>query len=119
MWNLLPIIPSHREYNKIAVAIIHYLTHASTHSTIQHRIERDLSHLFKEFILNHLSFNEEDLEEFDCNEEAFVKMDLEEHDKETRRRACFELIEKLSQTFPDKVGSLVQDCQAAYMEEYL
>ena len=66
-----------------------------------------------------MSFNEEDLDEFDSNEEAFIKMDLEEHDKETRRRACFDLIEKLSQTFPDKVGELVHQCQSAYMDEYI
>jgi hypothetical protein len=34
-------------------------------------------------ILKHLSFTNEDFEEFDSNEEAFIQMDLEENDNET------------------------------------
>ena len=64
--------------------------------------------LFNELILKHLSFTPEDLEEFDCDEDAFIKMDLEEHDKETRRRACCNLVNQLTKTYSEKILEIVQ-----------
>ena len=88
VWKMLPILPSHREFNKIVKSVIGYITDALN--------DAEMETLFDHVILKHLSFTEEDLEEFDSNEEAFIKMDLEELDKETRRRACFTLVQKLS-----------------------
>ena len=74
--------------------------------------------LFEFLILKHLQFTSEDLEEFDSNEEAFIQMDLEEHDKETRRRACYNLVVKLSNTFPDKMGEITRHYMSTFVEEY-
>lgn len=64
--------------------------------------------LFENLILKHLNFTPEDFEEFDSNEEAFIQMDLEENDKETRRRACYNLVTKLSQVFSQKMREITQ-----------
>jgi hypothetical protein len=108
IWKLLPILPSAREYNKIVQSLINYINDALNENTLLKLIENEMETLFNHLILKHLSFTPEDLEEFDCNEEAFIKMDLEEHDKETRRRACYNLVVKLSNVFPQKIGEIVQ-----------
>jgi hypothetical protein len=59
-----------------------------------------MSDLFSQFLVHHLNFNQDDLEEFELNEEGFIQMDLEENDKETRRRSCVELMKKLSNKYP-------------------
>jgi len=77
-----------------------------------------MQELFEHLIMKHLSFTTEDLEEFDSNEDAFIQMDLEEHDKETRRRACFNLVVKLSNTFPDKMSEITQHYMSNFVDEY-
>lgn len=69
-------------------------------------------------ILKHLSFTNEDFEEFDSNEEAFIQMDLEENDNETWRRACFNLVRKLSNIFPEKMSELTQDYMSKFVDQF-
>jgi len=74
--------------------------------------------LFNDLILKHISFTPEDLEEFDCDEQAFIKMDLEENDKETRRRACYILVQRLRLTFPERIMEIVQYFQEDYLKQF-
>lgn len=46
-------------------------------------------------------------------------MDLEEHDKETRRKACFQLVGKLSEVWPEDIQKIVTHYQGLYMDQYL
>ena len=62
--------------------------------------------MFENLLLKHLSFTNEDFEEFDSNEEAFIQIDLEENDNETWWRAAFNLVWKLSTIFPEKMNDM-------------
>ncbi len=107
IWKLIPLLPSSREFNKIVQSVINYVQDSLSMSQLRAEIESEMETLFRELILKHLSFTSEDLDEFDCDSDAFIKMDLEENDKETRRRACFNLIAKLQMVMPKEVGDIV------------
>jgi hypothetical protein len=96
IWKLLPLFPSSREFNKIVQSLINYIQDCLGSPELQKLIYQELPFLYDHLILKHLSFTSEDLEEFDSDEDAFIQMDLEENDNETRRRACFNLVRKLS-----------------------
>ena len=118
IWSLLPMLVSQREFNKLIQSMIHYVSDCLGNRTLQQDIKSDLQSLFENLILKNLTFTEEDLDEFDSNEEAFIQMDLEEHDKETRRKACFQLVAKLSETWPEEIQKIVSHYQETYMDAY-
>lgn len=74
--------------------------------------------MFENLLLKHLSFTNEDFEEFDSNEEAFIQMDLEENDNETWRRAAFNLVWKLSIIFPEKMNDMTQGYMSKLVDEF-
>lgn len=118
VWKLLPLLPSTREFNRIVQSVIEFVSSSLRERNLQKKISERMEDLFNHLILKHLSFTPEDLEEFDCNEEAFIKLDLEENDRETRRRACFNLIRQLTDIFPDNVGTIVNHYQSQFLDQY-
>jgi len=92
IWEMIGKLPPLKVYNEFVGSITDYISVSMKDSQSRDIIRKDLSYLFSEFLIHHMTFTEDDLEEFDGNEEAFIKMDLEENDKETRRRSCFNLV---------------------------
>lgn len=89
---MLGNLPATKVFNDFVASITDYITVSLKDKENRETIKKDLSYLFSEFLVHHMTFTEDDLEEFEGNEEAFIKMDLEENDKETRRRNCFNLV---------------------------
>lgn len=92
IWKMIGKLPPLRVYNNFVASITEYINVSLKDATNREIIRKDLPYLFSEFLVHHMAFTEDDLEEFDCNELAFIKMDLEENDRETRRRNCFNLV---------------------------
>jgi hypothetical protein len=118
IWSMIGNLPPTKTFNSFVSAINTYLQLCLKDATTRDTIMKGLEYLFSKFLVHHMAFTEDDLDEFDGNEEAFIKMDLEENDKETRRRSCFDLVKKLTNRFEDSVKSLITDLQAAYCDEY-
>lgn len=92
IWQMIGKLPPLKVYNDFVASITEYLIVTLKDPTNREAIKKDLTYLFSEFLVHHMTFNEDDFDEFEGNEEAFIKMDLEENDKETRRRNCFNLV---------------------------
>jgi hypothetical protein len=118
IWGMIGNLPPTKTFNSFVSSITEYLELCLKDSESREIIKKDLEYLFSKFLVHHMAFTEDDLDEFDGNEEAFIKMDLEENDKETRRRSCFDLVKKLTFRFEDAVKNLITDLQAAYCDEY-
>lgn len=86
IWKMIGKLPPLKVYNNFVASITEYINVSLKDSVNKEVVRKDLGYLFSEFLVHHMAFTEDDLEEFDCNEEAFIKMDLEENDRETRRR---------------------------------
>lgn len=91
-------LPPSKVFNSFVSSITSFLNVCLSHKECKEYIGQNLIFLFSEFLVHHMTFTEDDLEEFEGNEEGFIKMDLEENDKETRRRNCFELV-KVSHSY--------------------
>lgn len=79
-------LPATKVFNSFVASITDYVSNSLRARECKDIVRDNLKYLFTEFLVHHMTFTEDDLEEFESNEEAFIKMDLEENDKETRRR---------------------------------
>lgn len=115
---MLQHLPESKTVNSFVSSITDYLITALRHKECRAHMKQDLEYLFSQFLIKHMTFTADDLEEFDADEIAFIKMDLEENDKETRRRNCFNLVKRLNDQFPEEVKILVGQLQSTYCDEY-
>lgn len=92
IWGMLNALPQSKIFNEFVSSLTDFISISLRDSSCFNQIKEKLEDLFSNFLVFHMAFNAEDLEEFEGDEEAFIKMDLEEHDKETRRRSCFDLV---------------------------
>lgn len=92
IWEMMKVLPAEKVYNEFVTSMTEYLSVSLRDKKSAEFMRQNMGELFAEFLVNHLNFNENDLEEFELNEEGFIQMDLEENDKETRRRSCVELM---------------------------
>ncbi len=95
IWDMMKNLPPSKLYNDFVASMTDYMSVSLRNQQCSSFINQNLGDLFSKFLVHHLSFNEDDFEEFELDEESFIKMDLEENDKETRRRSCVELIKVL------------------------
>lgn len=92
IWEMIGKLPAAKVFNSFVASITDYVSNSLRSPECRDIVWRNLKYLFTEFLVLHMAFTEDDLEEFESNEEAFIKMDLEENDKETRRRNWFNLV---------------------------
>lgn len=92
VWDMIGNLPSSKVYNNFVSSITDYFNVSLKDAACRNIIQGNLTYLFSEFLVHHMTFTQDDLDEFEGDEEAFIKMDLEENDKETRRRNCFNLV---------------------------
>lgn len=121
IWEMLEFLPEAKEeslklsnINNFVSSITNYLNSSLRHKQCKDMIQANLEYLFSKFLVKHMKFTADDLEEFDGDEISFIKMDLEENDKETRRRNCFNLVKRLTHDFPTEVKKLVGQIQESY-----
>ena len=118
IWDMIQYLPETKVFNGFVSSITEYLSISLRQSECKQKIKQDLEYLFSQFLVKHMTFTQDDFEEFEADEIAFIKMDLEEIDKETRRRSCFNLVKKLVAQFPSEVGNLVNQMQESFCDMY-
>lgn len=87
IWGMLSALPQSKIFNEFVSALTEFISISLRDPDCSNQIKANLQDLFSNFLVFHMAFNGDDLEEFEGDEQAFIKMDLEEHDKETRRRS--------------------------------